>query len=94
MKFFTLILSLLLFTLPAQAKELTSCEYSCFEKKYACNIEKSYTYNNCTDDLFACQASCNSGKKQNIYASALPIDVSFHPRLEIDSKVLVGSIRR
>lgn len=94
MKIFNLIPAILLLNLSVQAKKLTSCEYSCFEKKYACNIENCYTYNNCDDDLFACQASCNSGKKQNFYAAALPIDVSFRPRIEIDSKVLAASIRR
>lgn len=94
MKFFNLTLSILLVTFQAQAKELTPCEYSCFEKKYDCNIQNCYTYNTCDDDLFACQASCNSGKKQNSYAATLPIDVSFHPRIEIDSKVLTASIRR
>ena len=94
MKFLNFILFILLFNLQAQAKTMSSCDHHCFDQKYNCNIYKSHTYNTCEDDLFTCRASCKSGKKQNDYSTPLLMDVSFHPTVEIDPKVLVGSIHR
>lgn len=85
MKYFLPILSLLLSSLSVQAKEKSACDQECFKQKYQCNIEKSYTYNTCDDDLLSCRASCQSGKTQNSYSAAtLPIEIAFHPILKVE----------
>lgn len=85
MKFLLPLISLFLFSLPVEAKEVSSCDRECFKQKYQCNIDKSYTYNNCSDELFGCRASCKSGKKQNSYSAAtLPIEIAFHPTLMVE----------
>lgn len=86
MKFLLPFLSLLLSMNTLEAKQLSACHKKCFQKKYQCNIEKSYTYNVynvCSDDLLACRASCESGKPQNSYATnILPVEIAFHPTLK------------
>lgn len=85
MKYFLPILSLFLSSLSVQAKEMPACDRECFKKKYQCNIDKSHSYNNCSDDLFSCRASCKSGKTQNSYSAAtLPIEIAFHPTLTME----------
>lgn len=85
MKYFLPILSLFLSSLSAQAKETSACDQECFNKKYQCNIDKSYTYNTCDEDLLSCRASCQSGKTQNSYSAAtLPIEIAFRPTLKIE----------
>lgn len=83
MKSFAPLLSLLMLTLPIQAKELSKCEHECFKTKYDCNISKSYTFNTCDEDLFTCRASCGGGKKQNYHQTKFPMDISFEPILVI-----------
>lgn len=83
MKLSLSLISLFLSILPLHAKKISSCDQECFRQKYQCNIEKSYTYNSCSDELFSCRASCKSGKKQDSYATAmLPIEIAFHPTLK------------
>lgn len=78
------IISFFLILLPAQAKELSSCEYSCFEQKYACNINKSHTYNTCGEDLLACRTSCNAEKQKTSDSANAFIDISFRPNLVLN----------
>jgi hypothetical protein len=79
MKSLATLLSLLMFTVAAQAKEMSKCHHSCFEKKYQCNIKKSHTVNNCHGDLLDCKLSCENGggRNHNLSASAFPFDISF-----------------
>ena len=85
MKLFFPIISLLLSSFPVQAKKMSPCDHECFKQKYQCNIDKSYTYNSCSDELFSCRASCKSGKTQNSYSAAtLPIEIAFHPTLTME----------
>lgn len=80
MKLFLPLISLFLSTLPLHAKQMSSCDQECFRQKYQCNIDNSYTYNSCSDELFSCRASCKSGKSHNSYTTAmLPIEIAFHP---------------
>lgn len=85
MKFFLSLISLLLFSLSLHAEKITACDRACFKQKYQCNIDKSYTYNTCSEELFSCRASCNSGKTQNTYSAAtLPIEIAFHPTVTME----------
>lgn len=86
MKFLNFMLMLLMFSPSVQAECLSSCERACYEQKYKCNIKTAYTYNStsCADDLFTCQASCKTGKKQNFYASKLPVRLALKPTWEFD----------
>lgn len=80
MKFLLPLLALLLSVNILEAKKISACDQKCFQQKYHCNIEKSYTYNSCSDELFTCRASCQSGKTQRSYANTtLPVEIAFYP---------------
>lgn len=85
MKLSLFLISIFLSIFPLHAKKMSACHQECFRQKYQCNIEKSYTYNSCSDELFSCRASCNSGKNSNTYTTAmLPIEIAFHPTLKVE----------
>jgi hypothetical protein len=79
MKNLSLIATLLAFTIPAQAKQMSACHHTCFKQKYQCNINKSYTFNNCDGELSDCRIGCESksGKKQYASTTNFPFDISF-----------------
>ena len=80
MKLLLSLLVLLSSLTPGEAKKLSACHKECFNQQYHCNIKKSGIYNSCSDELFSCRASCQSGKPQNSYATnKLPIAISFYP---------------
>ena len=79
MKYLSLIATLLAFTSAAQAKPMSKCHHTCFEKKYQCNIDKAYILNNCDRELADCKQSCEStdGKKHYASTSTSPFNISF-----------------
>ena len=86
MKYFLPTLCFLILPLSLQAKTMSACDHSCFEKKYQCNISKSHTLNNCHEDLVDCKVSCKQEIKNNLYA--------LNPTAKDYSKALAGSIRK
>ncbi|MBP6952727.1 MAG: hypothetical protein KBD36_06620 [Alphaproteobacteria bacterium] len=82
MKLVIMMATILMIGQSVCAAGLSSCHSSCFELKQACNSNKGHTYNSCDHDLFTCKASCVSGKKQEVYRTNLPIDISFQPILD------------
>lgn len=85
MKFLNSTIILLAFTLPLHANS-SSCSGGCFSTKKICNQKNGHTLNSCDQDLFACQASCNSGKDHKAYTrSSIPFDVSIKPVLKMES---------
>src|SRR5271170_7341073 len=95
MKFLILLLTFLILGSPVQAKMMSSCEHACFEKKYNCNIYKSHTHNTCHEELFECRLGCMNDKKPSgDTAGKFPLNVSFHPTLELGQQVLNGLGRR
>lgn len=82
MKFLLGICALFMLTTSVQAD--TSCNASCFEAKKKCNALHAHTINGCDESLFSCKASCNSGKKAEIYSTRLPIDFHFQPILALE----------
>jgi hypothetical protein len=81
MKFHILTLIFAALVLPAKA-DLSSCQNSCYETKKRCNDQKKHTFNSCNQDLFACRASCESGKPHKTYGG-LPLNISFQPILRL-----------
>lgn len=79
-----LITTLLTLGTSVHAETLSSCHSACFSAKQECNRKKSHTFNTCDHDLFTCKASCQSGKKQEVYTTTLPIDIAFHPVLDLE----------
>lgn len=82
MKYLIMITTSLIFSLPATADNLSTCQSACFASKQSCNAKKSHSFNTCDHDLFACRASCESGKPHKAYG-ALPVDISFQPILRL-----------
>jgi len=80
MKFLIILTMTFIFAQSAKADVLSSCQSDCFESKQKCNARKMHTFNTCHQDLFACRASCESGKPQKTYGAA-PIEISFVPIL-------------
>jgi hypothetical protein len=66
----------LIFTSPIHAQVMSCCELNCFEQKYQCNIDKSYTFNTCDKDLFECRVNCQNGKEQDFHTVQFPIGES------------------
>lgn len=79
MKYISLITCLVVLSLQAQAKPMSSCHHACFQNKYQCNISKSHTFNNCDQELSDCRIGCESqaGKKQYVATTTFPLDISF-----------------
>jgi len=83
MKYLLSLFLLSLSSVSIKAKEMSACDQDCFRQKYQCNIDKSFTYNTCSEELFTCRASCKSGNPQNSYSEAtLPLEVAFYPTLQ------------
>lgn len=77
MKYLLLLFSLIFSSFSVQAKETSACDQECFQKKYQCNIEKSFTYNNCSEELLTCRARCKTEKTQNSSAATLQQEIAF-----------------
>lgn len=83
MKLLILVMTLSAFAWPVKADVLSTCHSACFKSKQNCNAQNMHTFNTCNQDLFACRASCESGKPQKNYRAAF-IDISFHSILRLD----------
>ncbi len=73
-----LILILILIPFASYFDANASCLESCFSKKAHCNHRHGHTHNSCDNDLFACRASCSSGKSQSDYQKVSPIHLSLN----------------
>jgi len=79
MKYLFYITGLLFCTLSVQAKPMSECHYACFEQKYQCNIDKSYTLNTCDKEFAECRLKCESEDGKNLYVSieTSPFEINF-----------------
>ena len=82
MKIFLITITTLSLSLPLYA-DILSCQNSCYRAKANCNAFKSHTFNTCGHDLFTCKASCNSGKREEVYGAS-PLEISFNPILNLE----------
>jgi hypothetical protein len=85
MKYWVLFILGATFTTQVLADNLSSCHADCFEKKVQCNVNAGFTVNSCDNNLFACKASCKSGKKQRDYANTLPSGITVPTISDLDN---------
>ncbi len=91
MKRFLLIVPFLV-TSAVYANSSPTCHEKCFQAKHKCNTTRGHTFNDCAHDLFACQASCKTGEKQEKYSSK-GMEVGFTPVVDFNMVKLVKYFR-
>jgi hypothetical protein len=89
MHLFKLFVLSLLVTTPVFAsgvapEGISTCQNNCYLQKASCNAKKSHTFNACDSDHLACKASCASGSPHKSYLTGIPLDISFHPILDLE----------